>query len=230
MNILEVKNMSFSFKNNCVFKDFSMSFEKGKIFALLGHNGAGKTTFIRLCLGLLKEQKGKILYFDNPNISYVPDRGGLFEFLTVEQNLNIFLKLNKVGDVNKREYSEKILTEWGLLNKKNTQVRYLSMGQKQRLSLIVAEVNDPDIIFLDEPSSSIDISSQELLNHHMKKLRDEGKTIILSSHDIQLIENVADTILVINNGEIKYVEDISKIINLTSIYNHYTNEDTYENN
>ncbi len=94
MNILEIKDLTFSFKNCNVLKNITCDFEKGKVYSLIGHNGAGKTTFIRLCLNILPSKQGTIRYFNSPVISYVPDRGGLYEWLTVEQNIEIFLELN----------------------------------------------------------------------------------------------------------------------------------------
>jgi ABC-type multidrug transport system ATPase subunit len=96
------------------------------------------------------------------------------------------------------------------------------MGQKQRLSLIIAGVNDPDIIFLDEPSNSIDIVSQDLLNEFLTEYKSKGKMIIMATHDINLIEKVCDEVIILDNGVIKFSGAMNSIINFTDLYKKYT--------
>ncbi len=103
------------------------------------------------------------------------------------------------------------------------------MGQKQRLSILLTEVNDPDIIFLDEPTNSIDITSQEMLNKHLNELKQLGKTIIISSHDINLIEQVSDKIMILDNHEIVFEGNTSEIKNLAELYKKYTGDNENEN-
>lgn len=225
MNVLKIENLSFSYKNCEVLKGINYSFNKGEIYSIVGHNGAGKTTLIRLCLNLLPLQKGNIEFKDNTIISYVPDRGGLYEWLTVKQNLEINLELYKKNKQEKQEYIEYYLKKWGLTEKGNVVVRNLSMGQRQRLSIIVAGVNDPDLLFLDEPTNSIDINSQELLNQHLLELKSKGKTIIISSHDIHLIEKVSDKILILDHGKIVFQGQMNEIKDIADIYKKYAEEE-----
>lgn len=228
MNILEIKKMSFCYKKYTVLQDISCSFEKGKIYSILGHNGAGKTTFIRLCLGLLTPKSGSIEYVGNPVLSYMPDRGGLFELLTVEQNLTTFLNLNEVPKAEQQQFIEDNLHKWKLHSKKKNLVNQLSSGQRQRLSLIIAEINHPDIYFLDEPTNGIDINSQELLNQHLLKLKEKGSTIIISSHNINMIEEVSDEVVIINEHEIAYRGCIADLNDLKEVYKKYAIDEEEE--
>ena len=229
MIVARINNLNFGYsKKNKVIDNFSYTFKSGRVYSIVGHNGAGKTTLMRLMLGILNDKSKAIEIGKNLSLAYAPDLGGLFEFLTVSENIEIFYKLNN-NDDNYREYLNKSLSDWELRQKSLTQVRQLSMGQKQRLSLIVAGVNDPDIIFLDEPSNSIDINSQEMLNKFLSKFKNKGKTIILASHDLNLIENVCDEIVILDEGKIKYSGEMSSIDDFTKLYKQYTDgEDTDE--
>ena len=222
MSDLIVKNVSFAYKEDCVIENFSYSFNNKKIYSIVGHNGAGKTTLIRLFLGILKQKKGEIVLNESPRISYVPDLGGLFGLLTVKENIEIFSKLNGISKIDTNEYINKSIKHWGLYEKRNSKVNSLSMGQKQRLSLIVAGVNDPDIILLDEPSNSIDIVSQDMLNEFLTEYKDKGKMIIMATHDINLIEKVCDEVIILDNGVIKFSGAMNSIINFTDLYRKYT--------
>ena len=222
MDELIVNDVSFAYKDDNVIENFSYTFNNNKIYSIVGHNGAGKTTLIRLFLGILKQKKGEIIINGSPKISYVPDLGGLFGLLTVKENIEIFSKLNGTSKIDSNEYISKSIKQWGLYEKRNSKVNSLSMGQKQRLSLIVAGVNDPDIILLDEPSNSIDIVSQDMLNEFLTEYRDKGKMIILATHDINLIEKVCDEVIILDNGVIKFSGAMNSIINFTDLYKKYT--------
>lgn len=222
MSELIVKNVSFAYKEDNVIENFSYTFNNKNIYSIVGHNGAGKTTLIRLFLGILKQNNGEIIWDGSPKISYVPDLGGLFGFLTVKENIEIFSKLNKISKVSTKQYINKSIKNWGLFEKRNSKINTLSMGQKQRLSLIIAGVNDPDIIFLDEPSNSIDIVSQDMLNEFLIEYRDKGKTIIMATHDINLIEKVCDEVIILDNGVIKFSGAMDSILNFTDLYKKYT--------
>ena len=227
MELLKLSSVSFSYKKCDVLNDFSYTFEKGKVYSIIGHNGAGKTTLIRLCLKLIKLKIGEISYFGEQVVSYVPDRGGLYEHLTVEQNIKTFLNLNNRDKAFGKNYLCENLNRWDLVEERKSIINRLSMGQRQRVSLIVALVNDPDIIFLDEPSNSIDINSQQMLIDYLLELKALGKTIIMASHDITLIEGVSDEIIVIDEHKIAFSDELKNIEDLTTIYEKYT-ERNYE--
>jgi len=222
MSELIVNNVSFAYKEENVIDNFTYTFNNKKIYSIVGHNGAGKTTLIRLFLGILKQKKGEIILNGSPRISYVPDLGGLLGLLTVKENVEIFSKLNRISKIDTNEYINKSIKQWGLYEKRNSKVNSLSMGQKQRLSLIIAGVNDPDIIFLDEPSNSIDIVSQDMLNEFLTEFKSKGKMIIMATHDINLIEKVCDEVIILDDGVIKYSGEMSSIINFTDLYKRYT--------
>lgn len=222
MNVLEIRGVSFSYKDNRVLEDINYLFKKSRIYAIVGHNGAGKTTLIRLCLGILKNQNGIINFQQDLKKSYVPDFGGLYRFLTVEENIRIFWMLNNKKSDLMNEFIELNLKKWNLLDKRKARVKFLSMGQRQRLSLIVSEVNNPDILFFDEPTNSIDLASQEFFNNHLISLKELGKTIIIATHDISLIEKISDELIILDSRKIVYSGQTSSIENITYLYRKLT--------
>lgn len=222
LSSLELNHVSFSYKKTEVLHDFSYRFERGKIYALLGHNGAGKTTLLRLILNVLKLKQGTISFEGDPLLSYAPDSGGLFDFLTVEENIKIFLLLNSSKKSNNLEFISYEIRKWRLFEKQKTQVRYLSQGQKQRLSLMISVLNNPDFLLMDEPTNGIDIISQELLSNSLTYYKSLGKCIILASHDINMIEKVSDEIIILKDGRLVYSKATDSIDNIMSIYKQYT--------
>lgn len=222
MGELIVYKISFAYNKENVIENFTYTFSSNRIYSIVGHNGAGKTTLIRLFLGILKQNHGEIIWNGAPRISYVPDLGGLFGFLTVSQNIEIFSKLHRNSKSLTNQYIMRSLKEWKLFEKRNSKVNTLSMGQKQRLSLIVSGINDPDIIFLDEPTNNIDIVSQEMLNRFLIDFRSRGKTVIMATHDINLIEKVCDEVIILDDGEIKYSGEMESVHNFTDLYKKYT--------
>ena len=226
MNIIEIKNVSFSYKKCEVLKDISYKFNKGKVYVILGHNGAGKTTLIRLFLNILKPNSGEIKCYKKCEVAYIPDKGGLYDLLTVEENIKIFSMLCKKDGQWIKEYSKNSLKRWNLTSKAKTIVKELSMGQKQRLSLIVATVNNPDIIYFDEPSNSIDINTQKMLNEYIIELKNLGKTIIIASHDLKLIASVANEIIIIDHKRIVFKGNVDEITDLTNTYRYFTDKET----
>lgn len=222
MNIIDVKNMSFGYKHNLIFEDFSIAFEKGQVYSVIGHNGAGKTTLLRLLLGILKPHNGTIDTIDVV-FSYLPDAGGLYEDLTVKQNIEIFYEL-QVGKKIEKSIIKENLKKWDLTKKENTKAKHLSMGQKRRLSLIITTFQDFDVLLLDEPTNGIDITSQKALNNYLVEQKEKGKTIILSSHDLKLVEEISDKLIIVNDGKIVYQGDVQGLSDLSELYISYTDD------
>lgn len=221
--MITANNIYFEYKKGkSIINDFSCPFESGKIYALIGHNGAGKTTLLRIFMNILKPTKGSISVEKNIKFSYVPDYGGLYNMLTVRENLYIFIRLANIQIHINDHLMDKYLQDWSLTHRKDAIVSTLSMGERQRLSLIVAGLNDPDIIVLDEPSNSVDIVTQDLLNHYLIEFKENNKTVIMATHDINLIEKVCDEIIIIDNHEIKFIGKIKEIENFTDLYSRYT--------
>jgi ABC-type multidrug transport system ATPase subunit len=216
---VEMNNVTFGYnKNKILYHGLTMNIESGKCYCLLGHNGAGKTTLIRLCLGLLAPQSGNIKISRNAKISYIPDHGGVFDYLTVYQNIKIFSELNHFENSN----YERLMQKWKLTALSDQTAASLSMGQRQRLSIALSDAEHSNTIFMDEPTSNIDIKTHCLLATHINDLKKQKTTIICATHDIELIKEIADVIIVLDSGKIVYQSDMVNIDDLPALYAKYT--------
>lgn len=206
--VIEVKELSYSYGKNLAVDKISFFVNSGEIFGFLGPNGAGKTTTLKLLIGLLKPKEGKIsiLGFDMQKDSKKVQRKigvcfeytNLYEELTTKENLELFAKIFGIRNFNSYEILEKV----GLKGKEKELVKTFSKGMKQRLMVARALVNNPELLFLDEPTAGLDpVSSKEIRNIILeeKKL---GKTIFLTTHDMYEADKLSDKVAFINYGKI----------------------------
>lgn len=222
MSKIEVKNICYYYKNELVLKDITFTFEEGKTYILAGHNGAGKTTLIRCILNILKCKSGSVLNLDNLRYSYIPDFDGIYNYLTVKENLEIFYKLNNYDMKDSNTTCKKMIEKWKLNDKKDARVNSLSNGQRKRLSIMTADTHYSNAIFYDEPTNGIDITSKELLIEFIRELKKKSKIQIIATHDIDLMKSIGDVILIINNGKLVYSGEIKKVVDLVELYNDFT--------
>lgn len=200
--------------------DFSLS--ENEINFLIGPNGAGKTTFINILLGLLNKDKGKI-YLNGEEINipytknikkkfaYIPDEPILLDWLTGYENL-VYMSEIYNNKINLKNFFN-ILSEFDLLKHKDKLVKDYSRGMKQRLSICCLKIYSPEILILDEPTIGLDILSIQYLKNMLLNLKNEGKTILITTHDINFCQQLADKITVINNGTIVKDNYISDFLN-----------------
>ena len=209
--VIEVKNLKKSFDNFVAVNNISFSVAGGEIFGFLGPNGAGKTTLIQLLLGLITPTAGeiKILGMDlikdreailsqvNFSSSYV----SLPTSLTLWENLSVFAKL--YGVQNPKDKIESLLALFEINRIKDILTRNLSSGQQTRLSLAKALLNSPKIIFLDEPTASLDPDIADKTRALLKSIRNEsGTTILYTSHNMKEMQEISDRIVFLDKGEI----------------------------
>ena len=222
MNAIEIKNLKKSYEDQEAVKDIDFYIGKGDFFGFIGPNGAGKTTTIQCIMGLLKFD-GKITVAGNDNvkdyiearklIGFSPQEDNLDPFLTTEQTLHFtagYFGLNK-EEVKKR--TALMLKEFGLEKHKKKNTRALSGGMKRRLLLARALVHDPEILILDEPTAAMDVELRQEFWKLLKRINKEGKTIMLTSHYIEEVEQLCDTVCIVNEGKILAMdkkEDIMK--------------------
>ena len=203
-------------------KDISFSIKKGEIFGILGPNGAGKSTLIKIMATLLKEDSGsiKILGLDvDKNEKVIRQKinlitgseRGLYWRLTARENLEYFAELYGISKKNKKNLIDKLVKLVGLFGREDEKVEKYSKGMKQRLQIARGLINDPQIIFLDEPTLGLDVLSAVNLRKLIKELSREGKTIIYTTHYMKEAEEICDRVLFINKGK---VLDIGNIDNL----------------
>ncbi|MDT9335355.1 ABC transporter ATP-binding protein [Clostridium perfringens] len=204
---VEAQNISKTFGEVQALKDLSFVIEKGKALGLLGRNGAGKTTAIRILLGILPSDTGKVLVdnkklsFDENAFGYLPEERGLYLKYTVKSQLMHFASLygmKKKEALNSIEYWLEKFEISEYLNKK---VETLSKGNKQKIQLIVAVMHDPEVIILDEPFSGLDPVNVELFKTVIRELLAKGKTLIFSSHRMADVEEFCDDIIMLKKGE-----------------------------
>lgn len=199
----------------------SVSFEikRGEIFSLLGENGAGKSTIIKLILGLSKLNKGdlgKIFLFGintqdagrflkvRSRIGYVPEEKVLIEELTGEEYIDFIMRLYCSGSSEESERKDYLFELFGLSKRKNSLVKYYSNGMKKKLLLIGALIYSPEILIIDEPFAALDPESIYILKKVFVELAKRGCTILLSSHNLKIVENISSQVLILAHGKTLY--------------------------
>ena len=220
-DFISIKNLNKVYKNGFhAIKNLNLDIKKGEIFGLLGPNGAGKSTLINIICGIVKHTSGKILVnnFDiikdyrktRSMIGIVPQELTVEAFETVFNNVSYSRGL--YGKKNDPKYIETLLKTLSLWDKKNNRLRELSGGMKRRLLIAKALSHNPQIIFLDEPSASVDVELRKDMWNIIKDLKSKGVTIILTTHYIEEAEEIADRIGIINNGKIIKVDKKDELI------------------
>ena len=223
--ILEVNNLSKTYKNFKAIDDISFQVNKGDIYGFLGPNGAGKSTTLRMILGLIKPNSGEIklngsfINFKNKkylnNIGALIERPDFYKNLSAYQNLKILYSMSRV---NNPEIIHDVLHEVDLFDRKDDKVGSYSQGMKQRLGIAQTLLHNPQVIILDEPSNGLDPQGQADMRELILKInKDKGITVIISSHILAEIEKIANRMIVINKGQ-KIIEgDVGQLMSSESI-------------
>jgi lipooligosaccharide transport system ATP-binding protein len=209
---LRVRGLSKSYDGNEVVVGISFSVPAGTCFGLLGPNGAGKTTTLRCCLGLTTPDAGEIHLggFNIPTqaeaarerVGVVPQFDNLDPDFTAGENLMVYGRYFGIKDAVIRERIPGLLDFAGLAGKEKARIQSLSGGMKRRLTLARALVNDPDIIFLDEPTTGLDPQARHLIWERLKRLTAQGKTLILTTHFMDEAERLCDRLAVLDHGRL----------------------------
>jgi ABC-2 type transport system ATP-binding protein len=205
-----------------------LEIRRGEIFGLLGPNGSGKSTTIKLLLGLLFPTSGQALVFGkdatevskNERIGYLPEESYLYKFLNAEETLDFYGRLFDMPASVRKERTDKLIDMVGIGHARRRQLREYSKGMTRRIGLAQALINDPDLIFLDEPTSGLDPLGTREMKDLILRLRDEGKTILMSSHLLDDVQDVCDRIAILHQGELKElgrVDDLLTVQDVTQI-------------
>lgn len=219
--ILNIKNVTKTYKNSLkALEDVNLDIKSGEIFALLGPNGAGKSTLINAVCGIVNFDKGSIKVNDldiiknyretRKIVGIVPQELYLESFETVWNNVNYSRGL--FGKSKNHVYIEKILKDLSLWDKKDSKIKELSGGMKRRVLIAKALSHEPKILFLDEPTASVDVELRKDMWDVVKKLNKNGVTIILTTHYIEEAEELSDRVAIINDGKIILVEETNSLI------------------
>lgn len=219
--IISIKNLNKSFRGRKVLKDINLDIGKGEIIGYIGPNGAGKSTTVKIILGLIEDYEGEIsilgedirkspIKYKN-KVGYVPETGDLYENLSGREYLTFIGELHgmKYKEVDKK--AEKLMKLFKIRDVYDSRISSYSKGMRQKLLIISALINNPDILFLDEPLSGIDTNSVIVFKEVLKELVKEGKTIFYSSHIMEVVESLSSRIILIDKGEIIADGDIEEL-------------------
>ena len=207
MNAVEVKNIVKSYTDKVAVNDLSFSVSGNEIFGLIGPNGAGKTTTIRMMMDIIKPDSGKINILGEKlseasknKLGYLPEERGLYKKLTVIDSIIYLASLKGMDRHMAKERAEELLKKTGMLANRDKKIEELSRGMGQIIQFIITIIHDPQLVILDEVFSGLDPVNTELLKGLIVDLKNQGKAIILSTHQMNQVEELCDRILMIDNG------------------------------
>lgn len=201
-------------------KGLDLQVKRGEIFGLLGPNGSGKSTTIKLLLGLLFPSSGEALVFGRPAdevaknelIGYLPEESYLYKFLNAEETLDFYGRLFNMSAETRAKRIVELIDMVKLNWAKDRQLREYSKGMTRRIGLAQALINDPQLILLDEPTSGLDPIATREMKDLILRLRDQGKTILLSSHLLYDVQDVCDRIAILHQGELKELGRVDALL------------------
>ena len=215
--ILELRNIEKSFGEKKVLTGVSFKAEGGKAFGLLGRNGAGKTTSIRILMDVFPANSGEVLINGQPidynkiGIGYLPEERGLYPKKIIIDQLTYFAELKGMSHKDAIKEIDYWLGRLGMMEYRNKRLDTLSKGNQQKIQLITALAHNPDIIILDEPFSGLDPVNAMLLKDVVKEQIAKGKIVLFSSHQMSYIEEFCDSIAILNNGVVALHGDLHDI-------------------
>ena len=206
--MLEVKNLSKSFKKNKAIDNISFTLNSGEIAILCGPNGAGKTTTLKCILSLLRKDSGEILINGQSiknrkvreSLSYIPETPDLYNLLTVWEHFKFIALAYKVENWENKAID--LMNTFNLLDKKNELTKDLSKGMKQKVSIIMSLIHNPDYLLIDEPFVGLDPNGIKEFREMLHSIKLLNKTILVSTHILSSIDEISDTIILMKNGKI----------------------------
>ena len=206
-------------------KALDLQVRRGEIFGLLGPNGSGKTTTIKLLLGLLFPTEGDSLIFGKPasdvakneRIGYLPEESYLYKFLNAEETLHFYGRLFKISGAERRKRVNRLIDMVGLSAAKHRQLREYSKGMQRRIGLAQALINEPELILLDEPTSGLDPIGTSEIKELILSLREQGKTIVLSGHLLADMQDICDRIAILHRGELKEIGKVTDLLTIQDV-------------
>ena len=230
MKMLEIKNIYKEYDNQVAVDGINLEVKKGEIFGILGPNGAGKSTLIGMICGLVKKTSGEVIYEEETtkirkwkeNIGIVPQDFALYWDLSARENISFFCSLYGFKGEELKKRTDKILEFVGLTDVGNKLATNFSGGMKRRLNIACAIAHSPKLIIMDEPTVGIDPQSRNHILESVLKLRDEGATIIYTSHYMQEVDDICDRIAIVDKGKVIAMgtgEELKALVSDKSVYN-----------
>lgn len=225
-SVIEIRNLSKIYRDFWgrpkvrALNSLSLDVKKGEIFGLLGPNGSGKTTTLKLLLGLLFPTDGQVRILGQPahdvekneRIGYLPEESYLYRFLNADETLDFYGRLFKMTKAERRKRRDELIERVGLQHARRRQLKEYSKGMTRRIGLAQALINDPELVLLDEPTSGLDPLGTRDMKDMILKLRDEGKTVVMCSHLLADVQDVCDRIAILFRGELKVIGNVQELL------------------
>lgn len=224
--VIEIRNLTKDYRDFWgrrkvrAVNSVSLTVNKGEVFGLLGPNGSGKTTTMKLLLGLLFPTEGEIKVLGeqatnvekNERIGYLPEESYLYRFLNAVETLDFYGRLFNIPKDKRRQRAEELIQMVGLEKAKRRQLKEYSKGMTRRIGLAQALINDPDLVLLDEPTSGLDPIGRKEMKDLILNLREQGKTVVICSHLLPDVQDVCDRIAILYAGELKVLGKFSDLL------------------
>ncbi len=215
---LETQDVVKKFANHTALNGVSIQVPKGQIFGLLGPNGAGKTTLIRIINLITAADSGKVLFNGRPtlpedvyNIGYLPEERGLYKKMKVGEQAIYLAQLKGLSKHDAKQRLKEWFEKFDIMPWWNKRLEELSKGMQQKVQFIITVLHDPQLIILDEPFSGFDPVNAEMLKHEILELKNQGHTIIFSTHNMGSVEEICDNIALINHSEVVLQGEVNNI-------------------
>lgn len=225
-SVIQIRNLSKIYrdfwgrKKVRALNSLSLDVHQGEVFGLLGPNGSGKTTTMKLLLGLLFPTEGEITILGRPaadvekneRIGYLPEESYLYRFLNAEETLDFYGRLFKMSSATRRQRSDALIKMVGLEGARRRQLKEYSKGMTRRIGLAQALINDPDLVLLDEPTSGLDPIGTREMKDLILRLKEQGKTVVMCSHQLADVQDVCDRIAILYAGELKLLGKVDDLL------------------
>jgi ABC-2 type transport system ATP-binding protein len=206
-NTLELRNVSKTYNKFVAVDNLSFAIEKGSVFGLLGPNGAGKTSSLRMMIGITMPDSGEVLVFGEPfrrehldRIGYLPEERGLYKKMKLIDQVIFLAQLKGVSEVEARQRATRWFERLELTSWMDKKVEELSKGMQQKVQFIAGILHDPEFVILDEPFAGLDPANADVLKEVLLEQRKAGKTILFSTHRMDQVEKLCDSICLIDHG------------------------------
>lgn len=219
-NFLEVQDVVKQYANHLALNKVNIQVPQGKIFGLLGPNGAGKTTLIRIINRITAPDSGSILFNGRPSsandiyhIGYLPEERGLYKKMKVGEQAIYLAQLKGLSYAEAKERLTRWFKKFDIMPWWNKKLEELSKGMQQKIQFIITVIHEPDLLILDEPFSGFDPINTDLLKKEIMEFKEQGKTIIFSTHNMASVEEICDEIALINRSEVVLSGNVNEVRN-----------------